>query len=255
MSPARLTARIVDREALSVTTIDRLYQLYDAYYENVTRAIFAKDLSEKNWVILLEDIAEGQVRGFSTLMLNRESHGGKPVASVFSGDTIIDPDYWGDQSLVRAWCSFMGRLLTRYPEDDLYWFLLTKGYRTYLYLPLYFHEFFPRHDAPTPEYEQRLLDHLARAKFQDAYDPTTGLITFEKSLGNLTGELAEISPHRRQDPHVKYFLERNPRFAEGVELACLARIVIPNIRGLALRMVRVGMAEEQAQAAGEMTTH
>ncbi len=50
------------------------------------------------------------------------------------------------------------------PATPLYWYLICSGYRTYLYLPLFYRQFYPRYDQPTPELEQRLLDALGRCK-------------------------------------------------------------------------------------------
>ena len=32
------------------------------------------------------------------------------MRALFSGDTVIDPAYWGEQALVRAFCRLIGRL-------------------------------------------------------------------------------------------------------------------------------------------------
>jgi hypothetical protein len=155
---------------------------------------------------------------------------------VFSGDTGIESGFWGGQDLVRAWASFMGEVLAHEPGRRLYWFLISKGYRTYLYLPLFFREFYPRCANPTPPAEQRILDAFATAKFRELYDRATGLISFPRSHGHLTGELAVIPPHRRDDEHVRFFLARNPHYARGTELACLARISPDNLNPFGRRL-------------------
>ena len=55
-------------------------------------------------------------------------------------------------------------LLDARPRAEFYWFLISKGYKTYRFLPLFFREFYPRHDAPTPAWAKEILDALGRHK-------------------------------------------------------------------------------------------
>src|SRR5260370_2451780 len=162
---------------------------------------------------------------------------GQPLRAVFSGDTIIARSHWGEQELGRAWSHFVAELGGEEPEMSLYWFLISKGYRTYLFLPLFFHQFFPRHDQVTPAREQEILDALASTRYPDLYVRESGLIVFPESHGNLSHDLAEIPAHRLRSPHVRSFLSRNPRFAEGHELACLGELSAKNTRRSASRML------------------
>ena len=235
------------RETLPIAAVDaalsaRLFAIFAAHYECVERAQFEADLVEKDFVLLLRDAATGEPRGFSTQKILRAEIGGEPVRAIFSGDTIIDRAAWGEQELVRAWCRFAGRV--RVAESSrLFWFLISKGHRTYLYLPLFFRAFIPKRDATgTPELT-RLRDALAREKFGGAYDPASGVARFQSSRGRLAHPLAEVPPGRADDPEVQFFLAANPGYARGDELVCLAEISPQNMRGLAARMLAEGEAE------------
>jgi hypothetical protein len=159
------------------------------------------------------------------------------LRAVFSGDTIIARSHWGEQELGRAWGHFVAELRAEESEVPLYWFLISKGYRTYLFLPLFFHQFFPRYDQVTPAREQKILDALARTRYGNFYVRESGLIVFPESHGNLSRDLAEIPAHRLRSPHVRFFLSRNPRFAEGQELACVAEISAANMRSYGSRLL------------------
>ena len=108
------------------------------------------------------DARDGTVRGFSTQRVLAATVEGTRVRAIFSGDTVIDRAYWGEQELVRGWSRFAGAVRAEAPETPLFWFLISKGYRTYLYLPLFFARYFPRHDAPTPPFEQAGFVEVAR---------------------------------------------------------------------------------------------
>src|SRR5687767_10331016 len=215
----RLTGRVLPRAELSDTELLAMFEIFSRHYEQVTWLAFLRDLQAKDYVILLEDAITGEPRGFSTQQIIRV-HG---VRAIFSGDTIIDRAYWGEQELVRTWCRFAGQVLATAPDVPLYWFLISKGYRTYLFLPLFYREFFPRRDVAVPPYKKALMDALAFHKFGDAYDPRTGVVRFPRSQGHLARDLAEVPPARRKHPDVEFFLSRNPGYAAGDELVCLAR--------------------------------
>jgi hypothetical protein len=50
--------------------------------------------------------------------------------------------------------------------------------------------------------------------------------------------MAEVPAHRLRDPHVAFFLQRNPGYRQGDELACLADIAKENFTRLAWRVIR-----------------
>jgi hypothetical protein len=242
-SGGRLRGETVAVAELDDDQVAVFYELYAANYDAADRERFESDLREKDWVVVLEAASSGDIRGFSTQKVFRTSDpAGRPVRVVFSGDTIIDPQYWGEQELVRAWCRFAGQALAQAPDLPLYWLLISKGHRTYLYLPLFFERYFPRFDQNTPPYEARLLAAVARQRFGRYFDEDAGLLRFASSLGHLKPELAVIPPGRRDDPRVGFFLERNPGYAEGEELVCLARIGPSVMRGIAARSVKEGLA-------------
>ena len=241
----RLLSEIGPAALLSLSDCRALYDLLERHYDYVTWRQFEADLAEKDNVIVLRD-ANGRPCGFSTQKLMRVEVDGRPVRAIFSGDTVIDRSHWGEQELGRAWCRYVGQVRAAEPETPLCWFLISKGYRTYLYLPLFFEKYYPGCAWPTPAAEQRVLDALAYAKFPDHYNCETGLVVFPESRGNLKPELAIVPSHRLNNPHVRFFLSRNPSYALGTELACLAEISAGNMRSYAARI----LVEEELRVAG-----
>jgi hypothetical protein len=240
MEQRRLVGRVVPVADLSGHDVAEMFALHAGLYDHVTERDFLRDLEEKDWVLVLRDEAGTEIRGFTTILLLDVEIRGERVSAVFSGDTGVDPTYWGGQALVKAWTCFMGELLGQRADRRLFWFLISKGYRTYLYLPLFFHAFYPRLDVATPTFERELIQRLATLKYPRDFNPETGVIEFAHSHGHLTAALAEVSEHRRQHPHVRFFLERNPGYARGHELVCLAEIAPENMKGLARRMLLEG---------------
>jgi len=232
-----LRSRIVATSDISHADASDMFAIFSRHYDCVTRARFLSDLAEKDCVLTLRDDLD-QICGFSTQKLLRISVNGVPVRAVFSGDTIVDRAHWGEQELGRCWCRYVSAIYAEEPDIPLYWFLISKGYRTYLYLPLFFERFYPTYEAPTPDFEQTVLDTLASLKFPNGYRPEAGVIEFTKSQGQLKPHLAQVPERRLRHPHVRFFLERNPRFASGCELACLAEISPSNMKLFAARIMQ-----------------
>lgn len=253
ISSKRLTSEVLPTDGLNDTFVRELFALFQRYYDCVDEGRFRRDLREKDAVILLRDRLTGEVRGFSTQQTLRQTVAGRVVRALFSGDTIIDRAYWGEQELVRGWCHFAGQTLAGEPEVPLYWFLISKGYRTYLYLPLFFHRFRPQRDGVSEFFESELLDALAGTKFGSSYHPPTGTLRFRESQGQLKPGLADTPAGREDDPNVRFFLDRNPGYAHGDELVCLAEIAPGNMKSFARRWLLGGMRTPAGSACDTAT--
>jgi hypothetical protein len=232
-----LDAQIISVAELSPVQRDRMFALMARHFDGMSRERFERDLAEKNWAIVLNDPATRQLAGFSTQMLFDADVAGRSVRALFSGDTIVDRAYWGDNTLAHIWGQFALTLVDQFSALELYWLLISKGYRTYRYLPLFFREFYPRFDRPTPLCVQNVLDSLVRAKYPDSYDAAAGVIRADGSGERLRAELAEIPSRRGDDPHVRFFSTRNPGYVRGEELCCLAPLSRDNFTRAALRVI------------------
>lgn len=240
---ARLTSRLARPARLSAAERAELFAIYARHYDNADPGRFERDLDGKDYVIVLLERASGRLQGFSTQQIVSLTLDGRLRRAIFSGDTVIDRSFWGEQELVRSWCRFAGQIAAEAPGEPLHWFLITKGYRTYLYLPLFFRDYHPRFDAPTPAAQRRLMDALALSKFADRYDASSGLITGCGELDRLVPELARTPPSRLADPRVAFYLDRNPRWDQGEELVSLTEVAAANMRGLARRMFEQGLRQ------------
>ncbi len=243
----KLHAQVRERAALNDADIARMYDLYAAYYDGTSFALFADDLAAKSHVIELT--AEGALCGFSTLALLPFEHRGEANLALFSGDTIIEQSHWGEQALVAAFCRFAGQLRQRQAQP-LYWLLISKGYRTYRYLSLFARDYYPQHGALTPPAMQERLSTLAQRMFGDAFDAATGVVRFPQSRGHLKPGWADVRDHLRTHDVVRFFLARNPGYAAGDELVCLTELAADNLRSFARRAFVEGLhtVEERVPA-------
>jgi len=236
MRPA-LRGRLVARDALDDRIRRAMFDLLASHFDGVDPRTFDEDLAAKHAAILLED-ERGTLRGFSTMRVCRSPALGPRATVVYSGDTIVERAWWGSPALARTWIAAVRRLAFA-PDDALYWLLLTSGFRTYRFLPVFFRRFHPRHDEATPQDARARLDLLARELFGTRYDAASGVVRFERPQV-LAPELLEVPDGRRADPHVRFFLERNPGYVRGDELVCLTRVADDNLTPAGRRMTRGG---------------
>jgi hypothetical protein len=224
---------LLPRDALGAAQRDEMFALLARHFEGVSRDQFERDLSEKNWVVEIR--RGGRLLGFSTLLVCEE-HCGAALTAIYSGDTIVATEARGSPDLARTWIAAVNQLRASFPMRPCFWLLLTSGFRTYRFLPVFWREFFPRYDAPAPQHEQRLLDHLARARYGACYDAATGLVHLPHPQ-RLRGALGVLPQGRAVDKHIAFFIARNPGHAGGVELACLTEINEANLTPAGRRMI------------------
>lgn len=221
-----LEYRLVKKEDFGLLDFDRMYELMSNNYNHVNKENFEKDLLAKQYVgiFTLENI----IYGFTTYAINPQNSGTDEYNIVFSGDTIIDPEFWGTQIMMQSWCRTVGTFLHHSSSKKLYWYLLTKGHRTYMYLPLFFSDYFPSHEGTKDPLYQSIAERCSDLFYGEKYKIEKGVIQFKEKIGELNKELAEASFNKRST-FAAFFLEKNPGFYNGDELVCLTEISVDNM--------------------------
>ena len=233
----KLNGRLVRVADVTDSERNEMFSLMETYYEHMDRSVFEADLDEKQWVILLQDPRDSVVHGFSTQMMLDLVVDGRPVRALFSGDTIVDHEHWAQNPLAQVWGQLALSLIDANRSAQLYWFLITKGYKTYRFLPVFFHEFYPCYDGPTPAWASRVIDALVRHKYPTAYNSAAGIVPADHFGCRLRAEVAEITSQRLRDPQVQFFAEKNPGHARGDELCCIAPLTRENFTSAAYRVI------------------
>lgn len=211
------------------------FALLNQHFDGVSRDQFEHDLSQKNTILTLRHGASGALVGFSTMLVYETCFDKTPISVVVSGDTIVDPTAWASAALPREWIAAVKRLRLSYPCGPYYWLLITSGFRTYRLLSTFWRTFHPHYQSPTLPNQRRLLDHLAHERFGRAYNPSTGIVRFVRPQ-TLRPHLSGIPAARLEDPHVAYFVQRNPGHLHGDELACLCELTDANLTRAGERM-------------------
>lgn len=225
---------LLPRAELSGAQRDEMFALLSHHFEGVTREQFECDLAEKNWVVEIR--RDGRLLGFSTLLACEAHFNERTFTAIYSGDTIVAPEAWGSPALARTWIAAVNYLRAAFPERPCYWLLLTSGFRTYRFLPVFWREFYPRHATPTPPRERHILRHLAATRYGAWHDAASGIVRFPRPQ-RLRGQLATVPVGRVTDADIAFFFARNPGHAHGDELACLTEISEDNLTAAGRRML------------------
>ncbi|MCP5107528.1 MAG: hypothetical protein GY950_29340 [bacterium] len=217
---------------------EEMFYLHQSYFANDKLDTFLEDMSEKNWIIILGDDEDGgKILGFSTIQVIESSLDNETVIFVYTGDTIVDKNCWQSNLLAPAFGHFMLRMIDEYDGFSIYWYLISKGYRTYRFLPVYFNKYYPIYTEKTPPHYDRLLQLISKKKWGENYNPETGIVSFSEAKDHLNDEMCRVPESKKKNPHINFFLEKNPDYYIGNELACIAEISKANLNRLAYRVI------------------
>jgi len=207
---------------INETTRRIMFELFSQYYDDVTYNTFSNDLREKSHVFFLynkQKIKE-EIVGFSTILRIRSRN----AVLLFSGDTVIHKDFWGSKELQLAFFRYIVESKIKALNKPVYWFLISKGHRTYLMMRKNFKKSFPCFEQHTPAHIKGVMDSFYEKKFKGFYKKEKGIIIFPKSPASVKPDYCMPENELLSDPDTKYFLKKNPDFHKGVELACIAEI-------------------------------
>jgi hypothetical protein len=229
------TGHTISVSDLASSDRERMFQLLSDSYLGVKRDAFERDLAAKEHVILLLS-GEGEIVGFSTQVRLRLILPDRHVVAVFSGDTIISEQHRGTFETAREICRYFRRTLEEFPEQEVYWLLICKGWRTYRVLRLFFKDYSPRPGAPNPLAFRDVADAFGDTRYPGLYQPSSGLIHFRGETQRIRPGSSEAIDHRRHDPELLFFNKANPSHERGDELVCVAPIRVANFTAAARRL-------------------
>jgi hypothetical protein len=227
---------IVKKGTIRSDERQQMYSVFSRYYENVDAKRFDADLETKDWIIQLRN-DDQVVVGFSTLQAYEHRGSSGDALILYSGDTIVDRAHRTNGDLAGAFGHLLMRAVAQDKGMPIFWLLTSKGARTYRFLPVFFNTFFPVHDQETPEDIKLLVDEVALAKFGTDYSPSTQIVSHHERRDWLCASEHDPSLLERDDPHIRFFLQKNPGYARGDELVCLTEMSEANLNARARRVI------------------
>ena len=219
---ADVKVEIWSQSLLCEADVVAMERLYREFYVGADETDFRRDLAEKDYAILLRGTG---VCGFSTMKLVEVAE----MRVLFSGDTVVETSQRGQWGLAGGFGHMIKFVERMFPDETAYWFLISKGARTYRFLPTFFRRYVP---GPVADVAlSARLAHVASVLYPREYNPATGVLHFVGKKDRLRGDLL------RMDAESVRFRALNPGWMNGDELCCLAPLATDNLNRLGLRVI------------------
>lgn len=227
---------------ITVTELKKMYSIYEKYYDNTRYSIFETDFLAKTGVFLIRKPKNREIVGFSTVTECDIKVGSKTHHAFFSGDTVIEKEYWGSRALQRAMYRFLVQFKMRYPTQPVYWMLISKGFKTYLLLANNYYSYYPNLDNQNNHLEE-IVEAYCEQYFSKYYNSDTKLLDFGDDYQPLNENVAPITDEMRaESAKIAFFEQKNPTWATGTELPCIGEITWRDIGQYVERFINKGMS-------------
>lgn len=208
---------------ISMRDISQMYAIFEKYYEHSPFEKFLSDLNKKDGAFLVRRTEDEKVVGFSTLAVYNMEVDGRRIKGVFSGDTIVEKEYWGLRALTTAFVIRVLKEALKNPFTPQYWFLISKGYKTFLVLSKNFPEYYPNPQGKYPHL-RRIVEAYSEQLFPGTLDRQAMVLDFGFDYNHLKDNVTPITPEmRRREPDIAFFERCNPDWERGTELPCVGR--------------------------------
>ena len=204
--------------------LKQMYAVFEKYYDNTNFELFKRDFSSKSGAFLILHPKSGDIVGFSTIKELSLEIDGKMTHAFFSGDTVIEKEFWGNRILVYLFYKYLIAFRLRKLGAPIYWLLISKGFKTYLILANNYYSYYP-HYKGKHQGLKKIADAYSEAYYGEYYDRDKGVLDFGDDYAPLKGDIAPITDQmRKKSPKIRFFEQQNPEWERGTELVCVGAI-------------------------------
>jgi hypothetical protein len=230
---ARCDSRIIPTQELPAGLRATLFDACSDWYVNYGEEYFFQELDLSEHTFVLTDRANGDFAGFGSLRRLELDVAGQAVGAFYTGHAFSHPGYWGTHEPVRSMVAHMLRHAAAHREREWFWLYSATGYRAYRYMPALFQAYVPQENGAPDPLADCVRALVGRRNFEQYYDEATGLIDWQWEGYGLSRQAAEITAAKADNAALRDYARFNPKWAEGVELLCIARLTSDNLTRLA----------------------
>jgi len=237
----RIAIEVRPTGALTSTMWDEVWQLTAEFYD-VDRAYAEAELRKRQSLAMFR--MNGALLGVASIDVYPARFRGRRLGIISTTHVLLRENWRGRNLLQRLGLRTFLRTRLRYPFRPIYWFFDSFSYKSYLLLPRNFVDYWPRHDAPTPERYAALIDELATRSYGPAWRPARGVVV-RSGQKRLRESAAPVAPGSDSDPDVGFFTRTNPGHAEGDMLVCLCPLNLRNWLSVGRKMLQRARRQRQ----------
>lgn len=210
--------------SVTLLQIKQMYEIYEKYYENTNYELFQQDFLQKTGVFLVFAPKTNAIVGFSTIVERDFIIDGRARHAFFSGDTIIEKEYWGSRALQRCMIRYIVTTKLKHPTQPIYWMLISKGFKTYLLLTNNYITYYPNIENKN-EHLKDMIQAYCEQYYKEYYNKETGLLNFGDDYQPLKESVAPIhNVMRNKNKNIEFFESCNPTWIQGTELPCIGEM-------------------------------
>ena len=219
----RLYIFLCRTDLLDESTIVEMLNFVKTMEDNdITVEEFHKLILSYTYTMFFRDRNDGSLRGLSHVRIDKKfKPDGSPYTVLAYGLAYCHEKCRGGPYGHISFVYFILRELLTHPLTPLYVNLKTFVYTSYCNLIYSVRRSYPRYDEKTPKFIRDLINtYGAQAKeSNETYNKDTFIL--ERVRNTLKKELTALDDSALKDPHIKFFTEVNPNWAEGNQLVLI----------------------------------
>jgi hypothetical protein len=203
---------------------DDIWTLTEEFYD-VDRAYAEAELRQRQRIAMFH--MNDSLLGMAAIDVYPAEFRGQKLVVIATAHVLIREAWRGLNLLQKLGARTFLATRLRHPLRPIYWFFDTFSYKSYLLLPRNFHQFWPRHEEPTPERWKTLIHQLAEQTYGAAWIPERGVVA-RSGKKRLRSTAAPLVLGPGADPGLEFFARANPGHPDGDMLVCLCPLTLSN---------------------------
>ena len=223
--PMRLHPYVCNPRLLDGISIEELFTFGKSMVNSdISCETFRKVVVSYRYAIIFRERLDGSLRGMCLLGKNRTEHNGKKCTILTMGLALFHNYYQGGPYLYYVVLYHILKELIARPRTPIY--ILTKlfSYKSYLALISSCKTVYPIYNKEIPEFERSLLNSFAESVLfpEETYNPDTFIL--EREMSHVKQHVATVTPQDLDNPHIKFFTDRNPGWEKGHCMFCISEV-------------------------------
>ena len=230
----RLYVFVAETEYMDEVSVNELYSfLIKMMDSKVTIQQFHPILRSYKYAVISRDRKDGSLRGVLLLDVAGKELKGVKYTQMRMGLAFFQNYYSGGplHYYVASYHALKQKIL--HPFTPLFISGKAFSFKSYLTMVHNIPKSYPRYDRETPQFAKDMINDFAQSVKgpSEVFDQETFVLKREKV--KLKQGVADITDKELEDPHIKFFAERNPGWAKGHQLLCAGEFRLKDV----LRMI------------------